>query len=99
MKSKDYAKQYLKDEETMTEIDCSLKVFLSFIDEIIEIKEARNVSTEMELIALVKEQENKWKEFCQLVNKDKPRFKEDGFLTLLVKELPWLEPMLKAGER
>jgi len=95
MKAKDYAEQFLKDEQTMSDIDCTSKAFIAFVDEIIEIKEARSVSTEPGLIAIVKEQDQKWKAFCQIVNKDKPRFKEDGFLTLLIKELPWLEPILK----
>ena len=94
MKAKDYAEQFFKDEQTMSDIDCTSKVFVGFVTEIETISKTRNVSTTDGMLSIIKEQDRKWKAFCRIVNKDQPCFKEDGFLALLVKEMPWLGPIL-----
>ena len=95
MKAKDYAEQFFKDEQTMSDIDCTSKVFAGFVTEIETISKTRNVSTTDGMLSIIKEQDQKWKAFCRIINKDQPRFKEDGFLALLVKEMPWLGTMLE----
>lgn len=61
MKAKDYAKLYQQNQsiETLSEI------MTGFLREVAELIQVRNVKTNGGAVAILDEQENKWKAFCR----------------------------------
>lgn len=80
MKAKEYAKKFNDNKtiETFTEI-CS-----SFICECGELLRVRHATTDAAAIAVFKEQDQKWKAFCNLVDGIKP----EGFRLLVKEQFP-----------
>ena len=66
-KAKEYYKEILEAEKTKdkSKIDLKVKeVFKNFVLEIKELRDMRNVSTDQGLMAIIKEQNNKWNALC-----------------------------------
>lgn len=84
MKAKDYVKQFA-DANGGTEV--LVEIGRSFLKEIEILAKARNVKTDSGLIQIVKELQQKWLKFADMVNttyypKERP-IKPGGFLELL----------------
>jgi len=93
MKAKEYAERYLSAEDKRTEL---VKIAREFILEIRTIAEQRKAKKDMALVAIVKEQEQKWKAFCKRVND--PAIYEDGFMKLFEAQCPGLFSAVQTAE-
>jgi hypothetical protein len=88
MKAKDYAAKYNANPTP----EALGEVFMDFLDEIATISKARNTTSDEGVLAIVDEQDRKWRAFARLTN-----LPESGFMALLELETPeiWEALMLR----
>ncbi len=83
MKAKEYAERVLKcstnQEMAKAIADCAREFLLEFD----KIRKIRNIQTDKSLIPLVREFDQKFKRFAQIVNATTPSVNPEGFLKLL----------------
>jgi hypothetical protein len=92
-KSKEYSKDIIEAYILGNQLAVSNKVvdtIKSIWAEVFELKNTRNAKTDSAIIAILKEQNQKWKSICNKVNKEVPLLKEDGFLHFMQNQMPEL---------
>lgn len=92
MKAKEYAEKFFNSEDKKLTLG---QIFCNFVAEISTIAEMRNSYSESSIKAILREQDQKWKSFCRIINsKSNVELKEDGFSELLKKREPALTDLI-----
>jgi hypothetical protein len=98
MKAKEYAKEFLEIKfETEQQInDTVYAIMVRFMEEVKPICESRHSSSDGTVIAVIREQSQKWAAFCRIVNKKLGMefLKEDGFKNYILLKMPELKGKL-----
>ena len=99
-KAKEYAQEILKSIEDLSDKNIEAAMvepiricFMSLIGEIDEMAKTRNIKTNSAMVAIINEQNQKWKAICRHVHEnnalgEKNILREDGFIDLLKKTVP-----------
>ncbi len=87
MKAKEYANLF-KEEMSDFEYEKTVtKVLINFISEVEDIRALRNAHTDSSLIAIIKEQNNKWNALARMVS----GLNQDGFKAFMLIKMPELK--------
>lgn len=82
-------KQYVERYNSIPDKDEALSmVVVTMFGEIAEISKVRHCQTNAALRSVIAEMANKWKAFCRAVDPDGTTLKPDGFIPLLIHEVP-----------
>jgi hypothetical protein len=90
-KAKEYAQQLLDCKDNKELIDKELsKIITQLCSEIVDLSNNRKIEKESALKSIIKEQDQKWKAICNIVEKSnfKIILKRDGFINVIINKVP-----------